>query len=69
MARAGAHAQVRSVLDAHCAALVDALLTLSAMQRELHRRAAPNAEVLTRIDADAARARLHEALAEYRPAR
>jgi inosine-uridine nucleoside N-ribohydrolase len=38
-------------------------------QRDLHRRAAPNAEVLTRIDAEAARARLHEALAEYGPAR
>lgn len=38
-------------------------------QRDMHRRAAPNAEVLTRIDADAARARLHEALAEYRSAR
>lgn len=38
-------------------------------QRDLHRRGEPNVEVLTRIDADAARARLHAALAEYGAAR
>ena len=38
-------------------------------QRDLHHRAAPNAEVLTRIDAQGARPVLHQALAEYRSAR
>jgi inosine-uridine nucleoside N-ribohydrolase len=38
-------------------------------QRDLHRRAAPNAEVLTRIDAPAAWARLRDTLAGYGDAR
>ncbi|MEX2501022.1 MAG: nucleoside hydrolase [Trueperaceae bacterium] len=35
-------------------------------RRDLHRRGPPNVEVATRIDADAARERLHAALASYR---